>query len=231
MIGVFEGIRVLDFTQGTAGPFAAMLLAEQGADVVKVEPPAGDRARGQPSFHAVNRSKRDITLDLSSPAGRDKARDLATQADVVFVDGLQPEAVPLSIDYAALSPLNPRLVYCSIPLYGSKGPYAGLPPDDNMVAALSCIYGNQFSYNGSPVFFVTPFVPYATAVLAAGAVTSTLYERAGTGRVDFVEVRSLEHSPLLRLRTCSRWRDASSRSSPTPASRKPPSIVAPVTNG
>jgi crotonobetainyl-CoA:carnitine CoA-transferase CaiB-like acyl-CoA transferase len=189
--GVLEGTRILDFTQGTAGPFAGMLLAEQGADVVKVEPPSGDRARGKPSFHAVNRSKRDITLDLLLRAGREKAHDLAAQADVALVDGLEQEAAELGIDYKSLSAVNPRLVYCSIPLYGSRGPYAGLPPDDNMVAALSGVYGNQLSYAGSPVFYVTPFVPYATAVLAAGAVVSTLYERARTGRGDFVEVSGL----------------------------------------
>jgi crotonobetainyl-CoA:carnitine CoA-transferase CaiB-like acyl-CoA transferase len=191
MPGVFNGVRILDFTQGTAGPFAGMLLAEQGADVVKVEPPAGDRSRGQPVFHAVNRSKRGIILDLSSQAGREKAHALVKGADVVLVDGLQQDAGDLDIDYASLAPLNARLVYCSIPMYGSKGPLAGLPPDDNMVAAVSCIYGNQFSYSGSPVFYVTPFVAYATAVLVAAAVSSALYERARTGRGDFVEVSGL----------------------------------------
>ena len=191
MGGVFDGIRILDFSQDTAGPFAGMLLAEQGADVIKVEPPEGDRARGKPGFYVVNRSKRGIVLDLSSESDRREAQALAAKADVVLVDGLQTQAAERGIDYASLSALNPGLVYCSIPLYGSKGPYAGLPADDNMVAALGCIYGNQFSYSGSPVFFVTPFVPYATAVLAAGAITSTLRERARTGRGDFIEVSGL----------------------------------------
>ena len=159
MAGVFDGIRILDFTQDTAGPFAGMLLAEQGADVIKVEPPEGDRARGKPGFYVVNRSKRGIVLDLSSESDRREAQALAAKADVVLVDGLQAQAAERGIDYASLAAVNPRLVYCSIPLYGSKGPYAGLPPDDNMVAALGCVYGNQFSYSGSPVFFVTPFVP------------------------------------------------------------------------
>jgi crotonobetainyl-CoA:carnitine CoA-transferase CaiB-like acyl-CoA transferase len=191
MAGVFEGIRVLDITQGTAGPFAGTLLAEQGANVIKVEPPQGDRNRGQPGFYVVNRSKRGIVVDLGSESGRQAARDLASKADVMLVDGLQAQAADRGIDYASLSPLNPALVYCSIPLYGSKGPYAGLPADDNMVAALGCVHGNQFSYGGGPVFFVTPFVPYATAVLAAGGIATTLYERARTGRGDFVEVSGL----------------------------------------
>jgi len=191
MAGVFNGIRILDFTQDTAGPFAGMLLAEQGADVIKVEPPTGDRARGRPGFYVVNRSKRGIVLDLTGKDGREKAQTLAAEADVVLVDGLQEQAAELGIDYSRLARLNSRLVYCSIPLYGSKGPYAHLPTDDNMVAALSGIYGIQFSYSGTPIFFVTPFVPYSTAVLAAGAVASTLYERSRTGRGDFVEVSGL----------------------------------------
>jgi crotonobetainyl-CoA:carnitine CoA-transferase CaiB-like acyl-CoA transferase len=191
MAGSFDGIRVLDFTQDTAGPFAGMLLAEQGADVIKVEPPSGDSGRGRPGFYVFNRSKRGIVLDLSLECDREKAQALAVRADVVLVDGLQREAARLGIDYDRLGRLNPHLVYCSIPLCGSKGPYAGVPPDDNMVAALACIYGNQFSYAGTPVFFVTPFVPYATAVLVAGAVASTLYERGRTGRGDFVEVSGL----------------------------------------
>ncbi len=191
MAGVLDGIRVLDFTQGTAGPFAGTLLAEQGADVIKVEPPEGDRNRGQPGFYVVNRSKRGIVLDLTSEGGRQQAHDLAFKADVVLVDGLQAQATQFGIDYESLSALNPSLVYCAVPLYGSKGPYASLPPDDHMVAALGCVDGNQLSYREGPVFFVTPFTAYATGVLIAGAVASTLLERARTGRGDFVEVSGL----------------------------------------
>ncbi len=191
MAGVLEGVRVLDFTQGTAGPFAGTLLAEQGADVIKVEPPHGDYNRGQPGFYTANRSKRGIVIDLTSEEGRREAHALASRADVVLVDGLQSQACMLGIDYAALFALNPALVYCSIPPYGSRGPYAALEPDDNMMAALGCVDGNQLSYREGPVFFVTPFVAYATAVLVAGAVASTLYERAHTGRGDFVEVSGL----------------------------------------
>ena len=73
MSGAFDGIRVIDFTQGRAGPYAGMLLAEQGADVIKVEPPAGDRARGTPAFHVLNRSKRGVILDLTRRGDRASA--------------------------------------------------------------------------------------------------------------------------------------------------------------
>ena len=123
--GAFRGVRVLDFTQGIAGPYAAMLLAEQGADVIKVEPPAGDRIRGKPAFHVLNRSKRGIVLDLESDDGRAKALELASGADVVLVDALADALEQRSIDYATVSGRNPSVVYCNLPLYGSEGPERG----------------------------------------------------------------------------------------------------------
>jgi crotonobetainyl-CoA:carnitine CoA-transferase CaiB-like acyl-CoA transferase len=191
MAGAFEGIRVVDFTQGTAGPYAGMLLAEQGADVVKVEPPAGDRARGTPVFHVLNRSKRGIVLDLTRGDGRRRAQELASAADVVLVDQLQGKAEELGIDHARLSRRHPQLVYCSIPLYGSKGPWAALEPDDTLAAALTGVLGVQWSYSESPVFLVIPVVAYATGALAAGAVAATLYDRIRTGRGDYIEVSGL----------------------------------------
>jgi len=191
MAGALESIRVIDFTQGTAGPYAGMLLAEQGAEVVKVEPPAGDRARGTPAFHVLNRSKRGIVLDLTRRDDRERAQQLASAADVALVDQLPGEAERLGIDYARLSERNPRLVYCSVPLYGSKGPYAGLEPDDTLAAAVSGVLGLQWSYRESPVFLVVPFVAYATGMLAAGAIAATLFDRVCTGRGDHIEVSGL----------------------------------------
>ena len=191
MAGAFEGIRIVDFTQGTAGPYASMLLAEQGADVLKVEPPAGDRARGTAAFHVLNRSKRGIVLDLTVAEGRAMAQELASAADVVLVDQLQGKAGELGIDYARLSQRNPEIVYCCMPLYGSKGPWAGLEPDDTLVAAATGVLGVQWSYSESPVFLVVPAVGYATGILAAGAIAATLFDRARSGRGDHIEVSGL----------------------------------------
>ncbi len=191
MPGVLDGIRVVDFTQGTAGPYAGMLLAEQGADVIKVEPPSGDRARGTPAFHVLNRSKRGIVLDLSIEEDREKALALASAADVVLVDGLPDEARRLGIDYDRVSQRNPQVVYCSIPLYGSEGPWASLPPDDTLAAAVTGVLGSQWSYSESPVYLVIPIVSYATGILAAGAVAATLFDRARTGQGDHVKVSGL----------------------------------------
>ena len=191
MVGALESIRIIDFSQGTAGPYAGMLLAEQGADVIKVEPPAGDRARGAPAFHVLNRSKRGIVLDLTRRNDCDRARELASTADVVLVDRPLDEAGRLGIDYARLSERNPRLVYCHVPLYGSKGPHAGLEPDDTLAAAVSGCLGLQWSYRERPVFLVVPVVAYAAGMLAAGAIAATLFDRARTGHGDFIEVSGL----------------------------------------
>lgn len=191
MPGAFDGIRVIDFTQGRAGPYAGMLLAEQGADVIKVEPPAGDRARGTPAFHVLNRSKRGVVLDLTRSEGRARARELAGAADVVLVDLLPEQAERQGIGYARLSRDNQALVYCSLPSYGSKGPLATLEPDDTLVAAVTGVLGLQWSYCESPVFLVVPIVAYATGVLAALAVAATLFDRARNDHGDHIEVSGL----------------------------------------
>jgi crotonobetainyl-CoA:carnitine CoA-transferase CaiB-like acyl-CoA transferase len=189
--GALQDMRVLDFTQGIAGPYAAMLLAEQGADVVKVEPPGGDRTRGKPAFHILNRSKRGIVLDLEGGEGRAQAADLASGADVVLVDG-QPDALRRwGIDYGAVSSRNPGVVYCDLPLYGSRGPSADLPPDDDLLAAVSGVFGMQWGYRDAPVYLVAPIVSYATGALAAGAIAATLFDRARTGRGDYIEASGL----------------------------------------
>ncbi len=191
MAGALDGVTVVDFSQGRAGPYAGMLLAEQGANVIKVEPPAGDRARGTPAFHVLNRSKLGVVFDLTSPEGRAKARELAATADVVLVDHLPQGAERLGIDYERLTRENPGLIYCSMPPYGSKGPLATLEPDDTLVTAVTGVLGLQWSYADSPVFLVVPIVAYATGVLAALAVAATLFDRARSGHGDHIEVSGL----------------------------------------
>jgi crotonobetainyl-CoA:carnitine CoA-transferase CaiB-like acyl-CoA transferase len=111
--GALTGIRVLDFGQYIAGPFAATLLAEQGADVIKVERPGGDPMRGQDGFMVWNRSKKGITLDLKKPGGLKIALDLAKKADVIIENFKPGTADRLGIGYDKIRELNPRAVYCS----------------------------------------------------------------------------------------------------------------------
>src|SRR6478736_10069278 len=128
--GALDGLRVVDLTQVMAGPFCTMMLADLGADVVKVEPPSGDSTRrmpgavgsDSPSFSAVNRGKRSIVLNLKSPEGVDIVRRLARTADV-FVENYRPGVMAaLGLDYATLAERNRRLIYASISGYGQTGP-------------------------------------------------------------------------------------------------------------
>ena len=126
-----EGLRVLDVTQYMAGPFCAMLLADLGADVVKIEPPSGDSTRqmpptvgtDSPAFNAVNRGKRSLMLNLKSAEGRDVLKRLAQSSDIL-IENYRPAAMKaLGLDYKALAAVNPRLIYASVSGYGHTGPY------------------------------------------------------------------------------------------------------------
>src|SRR5919199_4569404 len=120
----WRGLRVLDFSLLLPGPFGTLALADLGADVVKVEPPEGDFARRIPfaMFRMVNRNKRSLTLDLKRPASRRVIERLAGWADIA-VEGFRPGvAERLGIGFAALSSVNPRLIYCSVSGYGQHGP-------------------------------------------------------------------------------------------------------------
>jgi len=128
-----DGLRVLDVTQVMAGPYCAMLLADLGADVVKVEPPGGDSTRqmpgasgsDSPSFNAVNRGKRSIVINLKTPEGREVFSRLARTTDIL-IENYRPGVMrALGLDYDALARVNPRLIYASISGYGQTGPQRG----------------------------------------------------------------------------------------------------------
>ena len=131
--GALEDLRVLDVTQVMAGPYCSMLLADLGADVVKIEPPSGDSTREMPgaagtdtpSFNAVNRGKRSVVLNLKTREGREVFTRLARTADIVIENYRPGVMTSLGLDYAALSAINPRLIYASISGYGQTGPQRG----------------------------------------------------------------------------------------------------------
>ncbi|MDT7663610.1 MAG: CoA:oxalate CoA-transferase, partial [Pseudonocardiales bacterium] len=146
---VLSGIRVLDFTSVMAGPFCTRLLADLGAEVIKVEPPEGDHIRGRPPlrnspdgahssyFGQLNCGKRSIVLDLKKPDGVAAARRLAAVADVM-VENFRPGVMArFGLDHDTLAPDNPRLVYCSISGYGQTGPSAELPAYAPVIHAAS----------------------------------------------------------------------------------------------
>ena len=188
MASALEGVRIIELAQGIAGPYAGMLLAEQGAEMIKVEPPTGDRARGTPGFHVWNRSKRSVVADLTTSDGQVLLQQLLTTADVLILDSQPGSEHVLGLSYESLSQNHPNLVYCHLPAFGSKGPHAHRYPDDNLVAAVSGLLGSQWSHRDGGVHLVIPIASYGTAFVACSSITAALYERTRSGKGQKIEV-------------------------------------------
>ncbi|HZP28890.1 MAG TPA: CoA transferase, partial [Acidimicrobiia bacterium] len=160
MTGVLQGVRVLDLSWGVAGPVAGMLLADHGADVVKIEPPGGDPFRGTPGYDTWLRGRRSAVLDLGDPADRATFLALARDADVL-VESFSPGVTErLAIDAATLLDLNPRLVYCSITAYGSRTSFRDRPGYDALVAARLGTLHEQRAHLGGAMAHMNREEPY-----------------------------------------------------------------------
>lgn len=197
--GPLSGVKVLDLSAYIAGPYGCTILADQGADVLKVEPPGGDNLRHYPStlegenraFLGVNRSKRGIVLDLKDENDRAVLLDLVRDADVL-VHNFRP-GVPerLGIDYPALSALNDRLIYCAVTGYGDTGPMAGRAGYDQVLQAMTGMTRLQGRAGSAPELTYGSPVDYYAAALVAGGVASALYERERSGKGQQVAVSLL----------------------------------------
>lgn len=192
MTDAFEGVRILDFTQGVAGPMATMHFADFGADVVKVEPPHGDRLRDHPGYLTWNRNKRRLTLDTATPAGLATAHRLFAGADVVVFDSPPGELERLGLDGVSLVARYPALVHAWLPPYAASGRWSQLPPDDLLVHAVTGIAHLQYSFDDVPVALVTPQVAYAHAAIAANAIAAGLWERQQSGLGQAVTVTGMD---------------------------------------
>jgi len=188
---VLSGYRILDFGQYMAGPFAAMLLAEQGAEVIKVERPGGDPFRHKPGFMVWNRSKKGITLDLKKEEGQRIARELAKHADVLIENYRPGVASRLGIGYEAMQEINPRLVYCSLSGFGRNGPYRDLPAWDPIVTSKVGVFRDQPGEGNPPLYMVMPMPSYYAALMAAFSITTALLAREKTGRGQLVDISLL----------------------------------------
>lgn len=186
-----EGLRVLDFTQNLAGPFATQILGDLGADVIKVEPPGGDPARkwGPPFvggnshlFQVVNRNKRGAVLDLKTERGRARALELAAGSDVVLQALRLGVAERLGIGYEAVRAANPRVIYVSITSHGPDGPLADDPGYDPLMQARSGLMAVTGEPDGEPVRVGTSIVDLGTGMWTAIAVMGALTERERSGR-------------------------------------------------
>lgn len=197
--GPLSGVRVLDLSAYIAGPYGCTLLADQGADVLKVEPPAGDNLRNYPStlaaesraFIGVNRSKRGVVLDLKAPKDLAVLMRLVREADVL-VHNFRP-GVPkrLGIAHEQLELINPRLIYCAVTGYGETGPLKDKAGYDQVLQTLTGMCALQGKRGGPPEILYGSVVDYYAAALVASGVASALYERERSGHGQYVGVSLL----------------------------------------
>jgi len=194
-MGKLSGIKVVDLSLFLPGPMLTMMMADQGAEVVKVEPPSGDPARqmepfenGQSVwFRNLNRGKRSLLLDLKAEADRQRLWNLVQEADV-FVEGFRPGAIKrLGFDYTAVSERNPRIVYCSISAFGQSGAIAHHPAHDLAVQALSGFLSVNDGGDATPVVPGVPSADMAAGLTGLAGVLMALIGRERTGHGDYVD--------------------------------------------
>lgn len=187
------GVRVLDFTQNLPGPYATLVLASLGADVVKIEPPGGDTARMTPRLFAiVNAGKRSCVLDLKAADAPAKLATLFSSADVV-VEGFRPGVMArFGADAAAARATNPRLVYCSISGYGQDGPYVEYPGHDLNFQALTGVCHMSRDADDHPFGSALPIADLSSAMTASCAVLAALIARERTGEGRAIDVAMVD---------------------------------------
>lgn len=197
--GPLAGVRVLDLSAYIAGPYGCTLLADQGADVLKVEAPAGDNLRNYPStlpnesraFLGVNRGKLGIVLDLKSKDDMGRLLALVREADVL-VHNFRPSVPPrLGIDHESLSQINPRLIYCSLSGFGETGPMKDKAGYDQVLQSLTGMCAMQAKPDGPPEILYGSVVDFYAAAMLSSAVSSALYEREKSGKGQYVGVSLL----------------------------------------
>jgi crotonobetainyl-CoA:carnitine CoA-transferase CaiB-like acyl-CoA transferase len=189
--GAYSGVRVLDFTQGVAGPMAAMLLGDLGAEVLKIEPPEGDRNRHAPGYLAFNRNKAVLRLDLEDPDGMARARGLIAGADVALFDHSPSRLKALGLTADSLTAEHPALIHAWTPPYGVEGRLSELRPDHSLLAAATGWGWRQAGEGNLPVQMVLPVAWYGQAVMGAAIIGAALLERRRSGRGQGVVVSGL----------------------------------------
>lgn len=222
-VAPLSGVRILDFTRMLAGPFCTAMLADAGAEVIKVENPnGGDDARhfapriGSESafFLLINRGKKSITLDMKTSEGRELARDLASRCDVVIENFKPGVAAKLGIDHASLKAINPGLIHASISGYGQAGPLAHRPAYDIIAQAV----GGIMSLNGNagmpPTRVGESIGDIAAGLYAAWGISAALHRRARTGQGERIDIAMVDSIFSLLVTGLSQYLYASEVPSP-----------------
>ncbi|APG61655.1 CoA transferase [Sphingorhabdus lutea] len=194
-MGKLSGIKVIDLSVFLPGPMMTMMMADQGAEVIKIESPTGDPARAQlPDeagqsvwFRNLNRGKKSLCLDLKSDAGKQALWDLIADADV-FVEGFRPGVMKrLGFDFDMVSAKFPHIIYCSISAFGQHGPMAHHPAHDMAVQALAGFMSVNDGHDGHPVVPGVPSADMAAGLTALSAVLMAIIGREKSGKGDFID--------------------------------------------
>jgi len=216
--GPLSGVRVLDLSAYIAGPYGCTLLADMGAEVIKIEPPSGDNLRKYPStleaesraFLGINRSKRGLVLDLKKPEGLAVLIKMLESTDVL-VHNFRPSVPPrLGIDYERFRATHPRLIYCVVNGYGESGPMKDNAGYDQVLQSLTGICSMQGKHGHPPEIVYGSVVDYYAAAMVASGVSAALFDRERSGRGQYVGV-SLLRSALAMQSARFVWADGEDR--------------------
>jgi crotonobetainyl-CoA:carnitine CoA-transferase CaiB-like acyl-CoA transferase len=211
--GPLDGLKVLDLTENMAGPFCTMILADMGAEIVKLERPGkgdavrawGDGSERNPYFRYINRNKKGITLDYKQPEGKALFLRLVAGMDVL-VENYRPTVMPRAeLGFEALHELNPRLIYAQLSGLGYDGPYAGRGGFDLIAQGMGGIMHVTGEPDGPPISVGLPICDLGTGMWAAQGILAALYERQRTGKGRLVECSLLETAIGFSSWTSAQW--------------------------
>lgn len=204
---ILNGIKVIDLSRFLAGPYCTMLLADMGAEVIKVEGAGGDETRkmgpkipGEDSalFSSLNRNKKSICLDIMEPQGLELLYELVRNADV-FIENYVPGTTrKMKIDYERLKRINPKLIYCSISAFGNSGPYMNRPGLDIVIQAMSGIMGISGEPKGPPMRPGFPVIDMSTGIMTAYGILLGLFRKERTGKGMKVDLSLLDQAIALQ---------------------------------
>lgn len=200
-MSLLSNVRIIDLSRMLAGPYGSMLLGDLGAEIIKIEEPAGDFTRTPAQYHmggigayflAINRNKKSVVLDLTTPQGREVFHDLVKIADVVF-DNLRPTVLKrIGADYETIKKVNPKIISCSISGFGQDGPDRDLPAYDLTIQARGGAMSITGEKNGAPVRMGLPMGDLAGGMFAALAIASALFNREKTGQGHRLDISLLD---------------------------------------
>jgi crotonobetainyl-CoA:carnitine CoA-transferase CaiB-like acyl-CoA transferase len=201
MTYALDGVKVLDLSRVLAGPFCGMLLGDMGADVLKIEEPeGGDESRTWPPFVAgeasgylsMNRNKRNVTLNLKTPEAQDILKKLVARADVLIENFRTGTMESFGLGYDVLQPINPRLIYCAVSVFGRSGPYKDKAGYEALMQAFSGVMSITGEPDGPPLRCGVSFLDLGTGIMAAHGVMNALFHRERTGQGQKLEVSLFE---------------------------------------